>query len=66
MAPRARIQAHFTDSHDEFIDLDQDDRGGLSSDLNSDDAHVTRPSRSHDSNTTRVPTTSTVEKVVVI
>jgi hypothetical protein len=52
MAPRARIQAHSADSHDEFIDLDRDP---ISSDLNSDgdDAHVTRSGA----------TTGTVEKV---
>jgi hypothetical protein len=57
MAPRARIQAHSANSHDEeFINLD-----GQSSDLSSDDAHVTRPSRSHGSNPTR--SGGTVEKV---
>ena len=66
MAPRARIQTHTADSQDEFIDIDDHDGLSSDSDLNPDDAHVTRPSRSHGSNTTRAGATGTVEKVVEI
>ena len=62
MPPRARIiLAHSSDSHEE-IDLDHD--LSSASDLDSDDAHVTRPPRSQSSNPTQSrATTGTVEKV---